>query len=239
METTPSTSVAASLRNKIESVLDEAAEYRIGIALSKAPDGEDLTFGDTSTFTAASTAKILTAAAYYAMVEDGRANLDDPMGNYDASFQLEAMVNKSNNVSWLLLMEAVGYQQLSDYATSIGVAYHPQRNLLTAAEMALILKQLHAGELLNADHTAQLLGYMQDTNYQGLIPAAAGPNIEVHHKYGRLHGRLHDAALLTHRDSTYALVIYTKNPGGVRSNDQIEIIQRLTAVIVETLFPQA
>ena len=205
-----------------------------------APDvsgGAERTFGDADAFTAASTAKILTAAAYYHLVENGEATLDEPMGDYDAAFQLKAMVNDSNNDSWQLLMDAVGYPQLIAYADSIGVTYDPEKNLLTAADMALILKKLYAGELLNADNTAQLLSYMQDTNNEDLSPAGSRSGVDVHHKYGEISGELHDAALLSYRGSTFALVIYTENREGVADDGQAEVIRNLTRAVEDALFP--
>ncbi|BCW81692.1 serine hydrolase [Arthrobacter sp. NicSoilC5] len=236
----PAAPVAAappSLQDSVDSILSEADEYRIGLALADVSGGAERTFGDESTFTAASTAKILTAAAYYHLVENGQASLDEPMGDYDAAFQLKAMVNDSNNDSWLLLMDAVGHPQLTAYAASIGVAYDPEQNLLTAADMALILKKLYAGELLDKDNTEQLLSYMQDTNNEDLIPAGSRSGVDVHHKYGEVSGELHDAALLSYRGSTFALVIYTENPEGVPDDGQAEVIRDLTRAVEDALFP--
>ena len=238
----PAAPVAAaptSLQDRVDNILSEADQYRIGLALADVSGGAERTFGDQDTFTAASTAKILTAAAYYHLVEEGQASLDEPMGDYDAAFQLKAMVNDSNNDSWLLLMDAVGYPQLIAYAASIGVTYDPEQNLLTAADMALILKKLYAGELLDKDNTDQLLSYMQDTNNEDLIPAGSRAGVDVHHKYGEISGELHDAALLSYRGSTFALVIYTENPEGVADDGQAEVIRDLTRAVEDALFPVA
>ncbi|HKU04149.1 MAG TPA: serine hydrolase, partial [Arthrobacter sp.] len=226
-----------SLQDSVDNILSEADQYRIGLALADVSGGAERTFGDADTFTAASTAKILTAAAYYHLVENGQASLDDPMGDYDAAFQLKAMVNDSNNDSWLLLMDAVGYPQLIAYAASIGVTYDPEQNMLTAADMALILKKLYAGELLDKDNTEQLLGYMQHTNNEDLIPAGSRSGVDVYHKYGEVGGELHDAALLSYRGSTFALVIYTENPEGVPDDGQAEVIRDLTRAVEDALFP--
>ncbi|WP_455836883.1 serine hydrolase [Pseudarthrobacter siccitolerans] len=226
-----------SLQDSIQSVLDKNPDYRIGLAMADISGDAALTFGDQEAFTAASTAKIITAAAFYHLVENGEASLDDPLGDYDAAFQLEAMVNQSNNDSWLLLMDAVGYPQLTEYAASIGVAYDPEENLLTPAEMALVLKQLYAGDLLNPENTAQLLGYMQDTNNEELIPAGSQDGVEVFHKFGEIGGELHDAAVLAYRGSTFVLVIYTENADGTEDAGQAEVIRGLTGVVEKTLFP--
>lgn len=202
---------AGGAEEGIEGILSRVSGYRVGVAVADTAGGAVRTFGDGAAFTAASTAKLITAAAYFQRVESGEASLDEMLGEYTAAFQLKAMIGDSNNDSWLLLMDRLGYRRLIQYAASIGVSYDPQDNLLTPAEMALVLTKLYSGELLNPGNTAELLGYMTDTNNEELIPAAAlGPGSTVYHKYGQLGGALHDAALLERGGTAYALVIFTE-----------------------------
>ncbi|MDR6792958.1 beta-lactamase class A [Pseudarthrobacter oxydans] len=237
IQETPVAVAPASLQDRIDAVLAEDTGYRIGLVLADVSGDAALAFGDMDEFAAASTAKIITAAAYYHLVETGKADLSGPLGDYDAAFQLEAMVNQSNNDSWLLLMDAVGYPELTGYAASIGVTYDPEENRLAPADMALVLKKLYAGDLLDEDHTAQLLGYMQETNNEDLIPAGSQAGVDVFHKYGELGGALHDAAVLSYRGSAFVLVIYTENPEGMELPGQSEVIRRLTGIVEESLFP--
>ncbi|MHA7273916.1 serine hydrolase [Arthrobacter sp. CAL618] len=225
-----------SLDEDITAILDAAGDYRVGVAIADTSGDNARLFGEESAFFAASTAKIITAAAFYHSVEDGEASLDENLGKEDAGFQIQDMVNNSDNNAWLLLMQSVGYPELTDYAESLGVAYDPEENLLTTADMARVLTMLHEGELLNRENTAQLLGYMQETNNEELIPAGASPEVTVHHKYGLIGSDLHDAALLTHGDSTVALVIYTKNTGDGSEADQIQLIRSLTRAAEDALF---
>lgn len=192
--------VDEALDARIKAILDANSQYQIGVALvdvSRDPGAADVhEYGVREEFVAASTAKVLAAAAYYHLVETGAASLDDPLGNYTAGFQLREMIQQSDNDSWSLIMDAVGHEQLTEYAGSLGVSYDPEINTLTPAEMATILAGVYSGTLLTAGDTAQLLSYMQDTNYETLIPAAVPEGITVFHKYGLLDDELHDAAVL-------------------------------------------
>ena len=185
---------------------------------------------------AASTAKVLAAAAYYHLVETGAASLDDPLGSYTAGFQLREMIQQSDNDSWSLIMDAVGHEELTEYAASLGVSYDPETNTLTPAEMATIVSRLYSGTLLNAEDTAQLLSYMQDTNYETLIPAAVPDGITVFHKYGLLGGELHDAGILAQGGTAYALVIYTKGQDLSDVPERTEVIHQLTQAVAGALF---
>ena len=199
-------------------------------------DGQLQSYGDVAPYTAASTAKVLTAAAYYHLVETGEKSLDAPLGAFNAAFQLKAMINTSSNDSWLLLMRDIGYPNLTAYAATLGITYDPEQNLLAPTDMARLLTQLSTGKLLNADHTAELLGYMQQTNDEDLIPAAVAPGITVHHKYGVVQGYVHDAALLSAGDRSYAVVIYTWGPDDADSADRLDLIHDLTHQLTGALF---
>ncbi len=232
--------IDAELDARINAIIDANSEYQLGVALVDLSDGADSTavheYGVQAAFVAASTAKVLAAEAYYHLVETGGASLDDPLGAYTAEFQLQAMIQQSDNDSWSLIMDAVGHAALADYAASIGVDYAPTSNTLTPAEMARILAGLYSGTLLEPGHTAQLLSYMQDTNYETLIPAAVPAGITVFHKYGLLGGQLHDAGILARDGRAYALVIYTKGAGLGSVPERTEVIHQLTAAVVEALF---
>ena len=145
---------AVDLHAEIQRIIAENPDHRIGVVLADTHDGQPRSYGDGTEFMAASTAKVMTAAAYYHLVETGEKSLDAPLGSFDAAFQLKAMINTSSDDSWLLLMQDIGYPKLIDYAATIGITYDPEQNLLTPADMAELLKQLSTGKLLNAEHTA-------------------------------------------------------------------------------------
>ena len=235
-----SSAVDAALDARIQAILAANSQYQIGVALVGLSQGAGTAdvheYGVREKFVAASTAKVLAAAAYYHLVETGAASLDDPLGSYTAGFQLREMIQQSDNDSWSLIMDAVGHEELTEYAASLGVNYDPETNTLTPAEMATIVSRLYSGTLLNADHTAELLSYMQDTNYETLIPAAVPEGITVFHKYGLLGGELHDAAILTQGDAAYALVIYTKGQGLSDDPERTEVIHQLTQAVAGALF---
>jgi beta-lactamase class A len=232
--------VDAALGARIQAILDANSQFQIGVAvvdLSQGASSADVNeYGVREKFVAASTAKVLAAAAYYHLVETGAATLDDPLGSYTAGFQLREMIQQSDNDSWSLIMDAVGHEELTEYAASLGVSYDQEINTLTPAEMATIVSRLYSGALLNAVDTAQLLSYMQDTNYETLIPAAVPEGITVFHKYGLLDDDLHDAAILTQGNAAYALVIYTKGQDLTDVPERTEVIHQLTQAVAGVLF---
>ncbi|GAA2140872.1 hypothetical protein GCM10009825_28950 [Arthrobacter humicola] len=234
----PSPRAAVDLPAEIQRIIGGHPDHRIGVAIMDTSDGALQSYGDVAPYTAASTAKVLTAAAYYHLVETGEKSLDTQLGAFTAAFQLKAMINTSSDDSWILLMRDIGYPRLTDYAATLGITYDPEQNLLAPADMARLLQQLSTGKLLNTGHTAELLGYMQHTNDEDLIPAAVSPEITVHHKYGVVEGYVHDAALLSAGDRSYAVVIYTWGPNDADSAARLELIHELTHQLTGALFGQ-
>lgn len=234
---TPAGAIDAGLDAKINAIIDANPEYQIGVALQDITAGDAVhQYGVEEQFEAASTAKVLAAAAYYHLVETGEATLTGTLGAYSAGFQLQAMIQQSDNDSWSLIMDAIGHSNLSDYASALGIQYTPESNTLAPADTARILTDLYSGKLLDPADTSQLLSTMQDTNDETLIPAAVPAGITVFHKYGLLGGELHDAGILAKDGHAYALVVYTKGDDLDSVPERTDIIHQITGAVTGALF---
>jgi beta-lactamase class A len=199
----------------------------IGVGLINLNNGTRIDSGQR--FEGASTTKLITAAAFLQEVEQGKQNLTEKIGAYPASFQLQQMVQQSNNDSWNTLVGQLGLDRLARYSQAIGVDYEVDGNLITAGSEASLLQKLYAGQLLTAGHRQLLLSYMTNTNNESLIPAASPAGAKVYHKYGQVGGNLHDAALIYHGKQRLALVIYTHGRSdGSQVTEQTQIIHQLT-----------
>ena len=228
--------ISPELDSQINSIIAANSAYALGVALIDVSDGVVHGYGAQGKFVAASTAKILAASDYYHLVEIGRASLNARLGVSTAGAQIRQMVQQSNNDSWALILGALGQKGITDYAASIGITYDRTVNLLTPAEMARNLYLLYTGQLLNGPNTAQLLSYMQNTNYETLIPPAVPPGVGVYHKYGLLFGNLHDAAVLVKDGRAFVFVVYTRGIGYSDMGPRTRIIQQLTRTVTAALF---
>ena len=232
----PGGTIGPALDAEINAVIKANSAYRVGVALIDVQDGEVHEYGVKTKFVAASTGKILAAAAYYHLVETGKATLGARMGASTSGEQIRLMVQQSNNESWAAILAAVGQKGLTDYAASIGIPYDRTVNALTPAEMARTLSELYSGRLLNAENTAQLLSYMQQTNYEELIPAATPPGVSVFHKYGLLNGNLHDASVLVQGDRAFVFVVYTLGREMSDMAARTRVIHQLTGTVTDGLY---
>ncbi|MET3932913.1 serine hydrolase [Arthrobacter sp. OAP107] len=232
----PAAPADATLEEQLNAIIAVNSRYQLGVALIDMSDGVVRQYGVREKFVAASTGKILAAAAYYHLAEAGVLSLATPMGGQTAAFQIRQMIQQSNNTSWALVLGPIGRQGIHDYAASLGIAYDRTFNTLSAAETARILTLLYTGRLLSPAHTAELLSYMQNTNYETLIPAAVPPGITVFHKYGLLNGNLHDASILVQGQRAYAFVVYSLGASVAEIPVQTTIIRQLTQAVVGRMF---
>ncbi|WP_426998204.1 serine hydrolase [Pseudarthrobacter sp. N5] len=247
-DSTPSVGIGGNLQTAIDRVISDNAGYRIGVALVDTTDNAVHEYGSAEPFVAASTAKVLAAIAYLHKVESGQASLADPMDDYNSGYELQEMIQDSDNNAWASVLDAIGPEELQAYsAQTLGIDYSMDENVLTAADMARTLAGLFEGRLVDAENTSLLLSYMRDTNFESLIPAAVPAGIQVFHKYGMLGGELHDAAILNKDGKSFVLVLYTelKDPGSssgdvelpdLTYDAQTAIIHQLTQAVTGAVY---
>ena len=230
------------LAKELSAVLKTHPDISVGVALIDLDDNMSFTYGQKTPFVAASTTKVLTAADFLSRVEQGRYSLNMPLGVSTAAWQLQEMVNQSDNDSWHLFTDLLGRAQLQNYARKLGLAsYNDSDNTITALDEAKLLQQLYQEKLLNKAHTSLLLSYMQHTNDESLIPAALPAGAVVYHKYGELvdtdddsEGNfVHDAAIISWHGQAYVLTIYTNNASELNITARQELIHRITQDVVD------
>ncbi len=227
----------AAMQTAVQAIIDASPSITVGVRVVDLKFNTNATIGSAGTFLGASTTKLLTAATFLSEVEQGKQTLDEKLDGYPASWHLEQMINQSNNDSWASLIAAVSYQHLGAYAAKIGMTgYDYNDNSLTVNDEAILLQKLYQGQLLNKAHTDLVLGYMQNTNNEMMIPTAiAGSGITAYHKYGQYSGYLHDVGILIKGDHPVVLVVYTKSSTGGYAGTT-EVIQQLVQAVTTNLY---
>ena len=224
------------LIDQINSVLHTYSDIRTGVSLIELPQNTVTTFGYSSTFEGASTTKILTALDYLHEVELGHFSLSQIIQKQTALWQLQQMINQSNNDSWAALNNNLGWNRIIDYAKAIGLtSYNCNNNLISAYDDSKMLEKLYEGALVNSSHTKLLLSWMQHTNDESLIPAALPTGTVLYHKYGWLNDAagnfLHDSAIIVTKKQSFVLSIYTNRLSGASYLRQSNAIHSITRII--------
>jgi beta-lactamase class A len=198
----------------IQQVVSDFSGETWGISVHDSSTNEFQSIDGDRIFVAASTTKLITACAYLHKVEQGKYDLNDPLGEYTEQFQLEQLINQSNNDSWDLFFQLMGTRAISDYAQSVGITnYNVLNNTDTPRDIDLLLEKLSSGNLLTPHYTQLLLGYMQNTEEERFLPSGTPPSVALYHKIGLLDDSVHDVGIFVLPSRTITVAIYSSGHG--------------------------
>jgi len=208
----------AQFATKVNALIAADPSVDISVSLIPMQTGTEVHYGVNADFQAASTAKLLTAAAYLHGVEQGTYSLDQTIDGQSAQDLLNTMIVNSDDNAWESLNTAITHDTLASYADSLGITdYSVTDNILGSDDIALLLQKLQAGQLLNA------------ANYRDFIVAGVPSDVTVYHKAGETDDEVHDAAILTKGDTSVILVVYTNGHGTYDWNARTQLIQSIAA----------
>jgi beta-lactamase class A len=210
-----SASQAAAMASQINAVITAHPDMNIGVAIEDLNTEKSYHYGVSEPFIAASISKILTATLFLHKVENGQQTLSEAVGGYTAQYELQQLIEVSDDNAWANLNDLLTHDALLAYARQIGLTnYDPDQNTLSVGDISLLLSKLYKNELLNDDHTNLLMTYMHDANYDNWIVASVPTGVKIYHKIGFLDDRMHDAAIIDNGKHPYVLVIFTKMADG-------------------------
>jgi beta-lactamase class A len=195
-------------------------------------------YGVDETFQAASTAKIITAEYFLNQVEAGNQSLSETINGNSAEYEMQQMIVVSDDNAWAALNEKLGYDDLQDYADkTFGISdYQAYNNSLSSNDIALSLQMLWQNKLLNSDHTQLLLSYLKLANYRQYIVPAVPADDTIYHKIGLYQDYVNDAAIITHGNQAFVIVIFTDGDGTYNWPARATTMQEITKAALKAYF---
>jgi beta-lactamase class A len=194
-------------------------------------------YGTKQSYEAASTAKLVTAAAYLDMVSSGKLSLQAPIEGNSLIYWMRQMVIDSDDDAWNVLNSHLTHSKLNAYAASVGMRhYEADSNSMTADDMATFMHRLAAHNLLDEKRTILLESLMQKANYREYIVAGTPQGYTVAHKVGLTAEYLHDTAIIERGDQWLTLVIFTKDTGNYSAQDKQHVMQAITKAAIDAYF---
>ena len=206
-------------------------------------------------FTGASVNKIPILAALYDQAQNGKVNMDqmitlqasdiqaygtgsiqnDPPGStYSVKTLARLMMQVSDNTAaYLLGNYVVGLDTVQSIINSWGLTQTDMTNNKTSnADMALLMTKMFRGDVTNASATAEMLGFMTNSDYEDRLPADLPKDVTVYHKIGNGDtGEIHDVGIVVHGDTKYYVGILTT---GVTDDDAAEKLEaKLSRIIYD------
>ena len=224
----------------ISPIVNKYQNLKLGVYYNNLTTNTQVSNLATTQFVGASTTKVLTAITIMKMIENKKLSYNTPAvkNGPTIGWEIQQMINRSNNTSWNVLNIIAGWNAIISTANSLGMTgYNCNGNILTPKDDAVMLKALYSGQALNVSDTKILLSYMQNTNDESLIPAALPKDAIVYHKYGWLDGEgihnvLNDTAIVIYRNQKIILSIYTDSLNSPSYSSQVNAIHDLVGILI-------
>ncbi len=219
---------AAVFTTQVQSLMAAHPELSLSVAVSAAP-GQLQQLGDISSFDAASTGKLVTAADLLHHVDRGQISLSTMINGQTVEHLLRIMIINSDDTAWAELNGYLTHENLQTYADSIGLtAYDAATNSITATDITTLLQKLYNRQLLTAANRTLLLSYLSQANYRNFIVPAIPAADTVYHKIGIDADSVHDAAIIVHGSKSFELTIFSDGHGTYNWQERKIIMQAIT-----------
>ncbi len=197
-------------------------------------------------FTGASVNKLPIMAALYSEAQNGNIDFDrvitlqpediqdygtgsiryDPPGTtYTVKTLVRLMMQKSDNTaSFLLGNYVVGLPAVQSIIQSWGLTQTDmESNKTSNKDMELLLRKIYSNAVVSPSSTAEMLGFMRDSDFENRLPADLPGGTTVYHKTGDGDtGEVHDVGIVTGDGTTYYIGILTTNAGDPEAASKLE-----------------
>jgi beta-lactamase class A len=197
-------------------------------------------YGNSDSYLAGSTTKVLTAAAYLHKIEIGKARLNQKIDGSNAKSLLRAMVVNSDDNAWSELNYYLSYDDITAYAKSIGLnTYDWQQNAISSNDMASLMAQIYSGSLLNVADRTLLLSWLKAANYRDFIVPAVPSDDVIYHKVGLYEDNVNEATIVAQGPQRLVLVIFTDGHGMQNWPGRAQIMRQIATDAINDYLPAA
>jgi len=236
------------IKNQIGSVWNNYSVY-----VSDFNSAFTMGINESTIFTAASVNKVPILAALYDEAQKGKVNFDqiitlreddiqdygtgsiryDPPGTtYSVKTLVRLAAQKSDNTAAHLLANyVIGLGVVQTYVNSWRMIQTDMAgNKTSNKDMEILFRNILNGRVVNTALTAELLGFLKDSDFEDRIPGLLPKDTTVYHKIGTGPGEIHDVGVVVSGKTKYYIGILTE---GVSDADAAAT---LSAQLSKTVF---
>lgn len=238
------------LLSKIEAVLD-SSQGTYSVYIYDLNTNQGFGINEHTQLTAASVNKIPILATLYHQAGEGKIDLENditvqakdmqsygtgiihnakPGTKYSLKTLARLMMEKSDNTAaYILGSQVLGLDQIQEYINSLGLTQTDMLDNKTSnADMANLMVKIYRGEISNQALNAEMLDFMDKSDFDDRIPKELPENIKTYHKTGDEVGRIHDVGIIDLPNHPYFLGILTIDmTEGQQTKENLAKISRL------------
>lgn len=206
---------------------------------------------ETTIFTAASVNKLPILAALYYEAQREKIDLDrritiqqkdiqdygtgsiryeGPGGVYSIKSLAQIMIEKSDNTAAYVLTNVIGESLIQDLVGTWGLTQTDIKNNKTSnKDLAILLTKMYKGGIANEALTTEMIGFMDNSDFENRLPRLLPKETKVYHKIGNEIGNTHDVGIVAHPKYPYYIGILTNDVvNEVETEEVIAQISKLT-----------
>jgi beta-lactamase class A len=246
------TAELTDLKPQLQALAAESADLTPGAFFVDLDTGAYIDLNGSQALPAASTIKVPILIAFFQDVDAGKISLEDPLtlrqediadgsGNmqydnpgksYTALETATKMITISDNTATNMLVERLGgAEALNQRFASWGLTETAIRNKLPDLEgtnttspkdLGNLMAQVNQGQLVSLRNRDRLLGIMQRTENNTLLPKGLGEGATIAHKTGTIGSMLGDAGIVeVPTGKRYIAAVMVKRPNNDERADEL------------------
>lgn len=143
------------------------------------------------------------------------------------------LVQQSDNTAWQALKRVLGADKIDAFTAAAGAGdCHQQVDDCSAGSAGLLTGRLAAGQLLDADHTRDLMTLLETTAFNDRINAYL-PNLTIAHKVGMDGGVINDTGAVLGRHP-FVVSVFTDSADPDQGAEVIRLVARAAGLLFGT-----
>lgn len=142
----------------------------------------------------------------------GVIRYEEPGKTYTLQYLAQLALQKSDNTAAHVLNIRLGEDNIQAFAFNLGMsATNMVENDTSCRDIQTFFKKLFANKIAPEALTKEMMGYMENTDFEDRLPRFLPRNLHVYHKTGDGVNFIHDGGIISNGNTPFILVVTSSN----------------------------
>ncbi len=142
----------------------------------------------------------------------GSLRYEKPGQAYTLQYLAQLSLQKSDNTAAHVLEIRIGEANVQEYARQIGMsATSMVDNEISCRDVQTFFKSLYTNKIASPSLTSEVMGYLENTDFEDRIPRFLPKELNVYHKTGDGVDFIHDGGIISNGKTPFILVVTSSN----------------------------
>lgn len=142
----------------------------------------------------------------------GVIRYEEPGKTYTLQYLAQLALQKSDNTAAHVLEIRLGEDNVQAYAFQIGMsATNMIENDISCRDAETFFKYLYKNKIASPALTNEMMGYMENTDFEDRLPLLLPKTLHIYHKTGDGINFVHDAGIISNGKTPYVLAVTSSN----------------------------